>query len=248
MNASFYSSLVNKKKNLQKSFAVLIDPDGVSVQTIDPLIHLSVEAGVDYFFIGGSLVTTQHLDDVINRIKQLCTIPVVLFPGSPSQVSKEADALLLLSLISGRNSDMLIGQHVVSAPMLKASGLEIVPTGYIVIDGGVPTSVSYMSNSSPIPNDKNNIAVCTAMAGEMLGLKVIYMDAGSGAQQSITCEMIKAVATHIQIPLIVGGGIKTPEAAQAACKAGADIIVVGNAIEKNPQLILRIAEAVHKNL
>lgn len=248
MNASFYPSLVNKKKQHQKSFAVLIDPDGVSIHTIDHLIHLSMEAGVDYFFIGGSLVTTQHLDDVINRIKQLCAIPVVLFPGSPSQVSKEADALLLLSLISGRNPDLLIGQHVVSAPMLKASGLEIVPTGYIVIDGGVPTSVSYMSNSAPIPNDKTNIAVCTALAGEMLGLHCIYMDAGSGAKQPIISEMIKAVSSQINIPLIIGGGIKTPEAAIAACHAGADIIVVGNAIEKNPQLILRISEAVHQSI
>ena len=245
MNASFYSSLINNKKANQKSFAVLIDPDGVSANSINSLIKLSVDAGVDYFFIGGSLVTTQHLDDVINTIKNLCNIPVVLFPGSPSQVSKEADALLLLSLISGRNPDLLIGQHVVSAPMLKASGLEIVPTGYVVIDGGVPTSVSYMSNSTPIPNDKNNIAVCTAMAGEMLGLHLIYMDAGSGAQQTITTEMITAVAAQIKIPLIVGGGIKTPQEACAACAAGADIIVVGNAIEKNPQLITQIADAVH---
>jgi putative glycerol-1-phosphate prenyltransferase len=174
-----------------------------------------------------------------------CTIPVILFPGSSTQVSKYADALLYLSLISGRNPELLIGQHVVSAPVIKQSGLEIMSTGYMVIDGGAPTTVSYISNATPIPADKNEIAMCTAMAGEMLGMKLIYMDAGSGAKRPITESMIEKVASCIEIPLIIGGGITNPEKAYLNCKAGADIIVVGNAIEKDESLIMEMAAAVH---
>src|SRR5207342_3012715 len=166
-------------------------------------------------------------------------------PGSPSQVSKYADALLYLSLISGRNAELLIGQHVISAPVVRQSGLEIMPTGYMVIDGGAPTTVSYISNAAPIPADKNEIAMCTAMAGEMLGMKVIYMDAGSGAKRPIAESMIEKVAQSIEIPLIVGGGITDPEKAYRNCKAGADVIVVGNAIEKDDSLIKEIAAAIH---
>jgi putative glycerol-1-phosphate prenyltransferase len=155
--------------------------------------------------------------------------------------------LLYLSLISGRNPELLIGQHVVSAPSVKKSGLEIISTGYMVIDGGAPTTVSYISNATPIPADKADIALCTAMAGEMLGNKLIYMDAGSGAKKAISEEMITAVAKNIEIPLIIGGGIKDAEKAYLNCKAGADVIVVGNAIEKDPSLINEIAAAIHQN-
>src|SRR5205085_11191237 len=162
---------------------------------------------VDYFFVGGSLIISNNLDECIQQIKASCNIPVVLFPGSPAQVSKYADALLYLSLVSGRNAELLIGQHVVSAPFVRKSGLEIMPTGYMVIDGGAPTTVSYISNATPIPSDKNEIALCTAMAGEMLGMKLIFMDAGSGARIPITQHMIEKVSSHIEAPLIVGGGI-----------------------------------------
>jgi phosphoglycerol geranylgeranyltransferase len=168
-----------------------------------------------------------------------------LFPGSPHQLSKHADALLYLSLISGRNADLLIGQHVVSAPVVKQSGLEIMSTGYMVIDGGAPTTVSYISNATPLPSDKNEIAMCTAMAGEMLGMKLIYMDSGSGAKRPVTESMIEKVSHHITVPLIIGGGITDPEKAYLNCKAGADLIVVGNAIEKNENLIMEMANAVH---
>jgi putative glycerol-1-phosphate prenyltransferase len=160
-------------------------------------------------------------------------------------VSKYADALLYLSLVSGRNAELLIGQHVVSAPFVRKSGLEIMPTGYMVIDGGAPTTVSYISNATPIPSDKNEIALCTAMASEMLGMKLIYMDAGSGAKRPITESMIAMVAANIEAPLIVGGGISDPEKAYLNCKAGADVIVIGNAIEKDPALIKEMATAVH---
>ena len=240
-----YTSLVKRKEQRKKSFAVLIDPDKVNETDMEQYIMLGVEASVDYFLVGGSLVVSSYLDECVQAIKKNCDIPVILFPGSPSQVSPFADALLYLSLISGRNPELLIGQHVVSAPLVKKSGLEIMSTGYMVVDGGAPTTVSYISNAAPLPADKNEIAMCTAMAGEMLGMKLIYMDAGSGARQAITETMISKVASCISVPLIVGGGITTAEKAYLNCKAGADVIVVGNAIEKDASLIKEISTAVH---
>jgi phosphoglycerol geranylgeranyltransferase len=245
IKTGIYTSLLGRKQQGKKSFAVLIDPDKVSDAILDELIDLSLEAKVDYFLVGGSLVISNHLDECLQYIKKKCAIPTILFPGSAAQVSKYADALLYLSLISGRNPELLIGQHVVSAPFVKKSGLEILPTGYMVIDGGAPTTVSYISNASPIPADKNEIAMCTAMAGEMLGMKLIYMDAGSGAKRAISENMIQVVASHIEVPLIVGGGIIHPEKAYLNCKAGADVIVIGNAIEKDASLIKEMAAAIH---
>ena len=245
MKIKIYKSLEERKKTGHKSFAVLIDPDKVNHSLLDELMDLSTSAHVDYFLVGGSLVISNHLDDVVKHIKDNCSIPVILFPGSPTQISKYADALLYLSLISGRNPELLIGQHVVSAPAVRQSGLEILSTGYMVVDGGAPTTVSYISNASPIPHDKNEIAMCTAMAGEMLGMKLIYMDAGSGAKRPISESMIESVAKKIEMPLIVGGGIIEPEKAYRNCKAGADIIVVGNAIEKDSSLIREMSAAVH---
>jgi phosphoglycerol geranylgeranyltransferase len=245
MQNRIYESLVVKKSKGEKSFAVLVDPDKVDAEAIDELISLAVEARVDYLLVGGSLVISNHLDEVVKRFKDNCAIPIILFPGSPSQISKYADALLYLSLISGRNADLLVGQHVISAPFVKQSGLEIMSTGYMVIDGGAPTTVSYISNATPIPADKNEIAMCTAMAGEMLGMKLIYMDSGSGAKRPISETMIHVVAKNISVPLVVGGGITTPEKAYLNCKAGADVIVVGNAIEKDTSLIKEMAAAIH---
>ena len=242
---NIYQSLTDRKSQSKKSFAVLVDPDKVNDNSVEDLIQLSLDAKVDYFLVGGSLVISSYLDECVQLIKRSCDIPVILFPGSPSQVSKYADALLYLSLISGRNPELLIGQHVVSAPFVKKSGLEIMSTGYMVIDGGAPTTVSYISNASPLPADKNEIAMCTAMAGEMLGMKLIYMDAGSGAKKAISETMIEKVAACIEVPLIVGGGITTAEKAYLNCKAGADVIVVGNAIEKDASLIKEIASAIH---
>jgi putative glycerol-1-phosphate prenyltransferase len=240
-----YPSLCERKTNGKRSFAVLIDPDKVDDKKMQQLIELSVTAKVDYFLVGGSLIISNYLDECVQFIKRNCSIPVLIFPGSSTQVSKYADALLYLSLISGRNAELLIGQHVVSAPAIKQSGLEIMSTGYIVIDGGAPTTVSYISNATPVPADKDEIAMCTAMAGEMLGMKLIYMDAGSGAKRAITESMIEKVAGCIDVPLIIGGGITDPEKAYLNCKAGANVIVVGNAIEKDASLIMEMASAVH---
>lgn len=245
MKMNVYQLMQEKKKQGKKSFAILVDPDKITDSSLHHIIQLAVEARADYFFVGGSLVVSDNLDECVLQIKQHCNIPVLLFPGSPSQLSKHADALLYLSLISGRNAELLIGQHVISAPFVKKSGLEIISTGYMVVDGGAPTTVSYISNATPIPSDKNDIALCTAMAGEMLGSKIIYMDAGSGAKKPISEAMIKSVAENIDVPLIVGGGIRDAEKAYLNCVAGADVIVVGNAFEKDPSLIKEMVAAVH---
>ncbi len=245
MKNKILDALYQQKASARKAFAVLIDPDKLNEQALLDTIQLATTSKVDYFFVGGSLVVTDTLDKVVTTIKRTCSIPVVLFPGSPDQITPNADALLYLSLISGRNPELLIGQHVISAPFVRQSGLEIIPVGYMLVDGGTPTTVSYISNTNPIPANKNDIASCTAMAGEMLGLKVIYMDAGSGAQTAIPTAMIQQVAKYIQIPLIIGGGITTAAKAKENCLAGADIIVVGNAVEKDPALIIEIAAAIH---
>jgi|JI10StandDraft_1071094.scaffolds.fasta_scaffold131622_2 phosphoglycerol geranylgeranyltransferase len=245
-NQNLYNQILNAKKTGEKKFVVLIDPDKVRLGKINKVLEIAVESGVDYFFIGGSLVVNDMLDYVLKSMKEMCNIPMILFPGNSFQLSYKADGLLFLSLISGRNADLLIGKHVITAPFLKVSPLEIIPTGYMLIDGGIMTSVQYMSNTNPIPSNKDDIALCTAMAGEMLGLKQIYMDAGSGAKNPIPESMINTVSGGINIPLIVGGGIATPEKAAANARAGADVIVVGNAIEKDPQLIKEISIAVHE--
>jgi len=229
----------------KKQLAVLIDPDSVSSeQDLINTCEACKKSGADLILVGGSLITNGFFDKCISIIKKHSSLPVIIFPGNIMQVNPEADAILFLSLISGRNADLLIGKHVLAAPVLKKSGIEVIPTGYIIVDGGRITSVSYMSNTTPIPSDKAAIAATTALAGEMLGLQCIYMDAGSGALQPISAEMIQAVKLNISVPLFVGGGIRTPEQAKAACMAGADIIVVGNAIEKNPELIPLLRAAI----
>ena len=241
---SVYNRLSDTSK---KKFVVLIDPDKPTDEQIVEIVEKSVKVGVDFFFVGGSLLTTDSLDNCIKLIKKHCDIPVLIFPGNSLQISKWCDGFLLLSLISGRNAEMLIGRHDISAPYLKLYGNEIIPTGYILIDGGKQTSVSYMSNTTPIPHDKDDIAMCTALAGEMLGLKIIYMDAGSGAIEPISAEMISKVKKTVEIPLIVGGGINTPEKAANAARAGADIVVVGNALEKSIDRLQEFADAVHNS-
>lgn len=242
---NIYSQITDKKANGKKQFSVLIDPDKLDDAQVAHVAELAVKAGVDYFFIGGSLLINNSLDTCISRLKKETLIPVVLFPGNNMQLSYKADGILFLSLISGRNAEMLIGRHVIAAPYLRLSSLEIISTGYMLVESGRPTTVSYMSNSVPIPADKVDIACCTAMAGEMLGLKLIYMDAGSGALNPISEKMINGVSKSIEIPLILGGGIRTPELAETNCKAGADVIVIGNAIEKDAGLINEIAAAIH---
>lgn len=243
---TIYSDLLEAKKQGQKKFVVLIDPDKLKLGHMDRLLQLAVDCKVDYFFIGGSLIINDMLDEVLKQIKKVSNIPLILFPGNSFQLSYKADALLFLSLISGRNPELLIGKHVVTAPFLKVSPLEIISTGYILIDGGTMTSVQYMSNTLPIPADKKDIAMSTALAGELLGLKLIYLDAGSGAKNTISTEMITHVSSVLSVPLIVGGGITTPQKVYDNMMAGADMIVVGNAIEKDVELITDMAIAAHQ--
>lgn len=240
---NIYQHIQNSIASGKKLFAVLIDPDKCVGQCLLRFIDLAKQAQPDFIFIGGSL-TNESTDKTIETIQQNCTIPVVLFPGSASQFSPKANALLYLSLISGRNPDFLIGQHVISAPFIKKSGIETISTGYMLIESGSTTSVEYMSNTRAIPRQKTGIAVATAIAGELLGNKLIYLEAGSGATQPVPTEMIQAVKQNITVPLIVGGGLRTTNDIQQALKAGADIIVIGNSLEKDPSLMLEFSSSI----
>lgn len=245
----FLTLLKEKKEQKRKQFAVLIDPDKAAGAKLDYLLTTIASSAVDYIFLGGSLMTSNRLDTCISKIKENTNIPVVLFPGSLAQIHRKADAILLLSLISGRNPELLIGQHVLAAPELKRSRLEIVPTGYLLIDGGTTTTAHYISNTQAIPAHKPDIAACTAMAGEMLGLQVIYLDTGSGAKFPVSSSIIEAVGENVNIPIIVGGGIDSVQKATEAWRAGADLVVVGNAIEKDLDLLEEIANnALERNL
>ena len=236
-----YQQIQDSKHNGKRMLAVLIDPDKVNELHMDKICHNCNEAGVDFFFVGGSLLTSGDLANTVLSIKNRSTIPVVLFPGNHQQVDEHADAILLLSLISGRNPDLLIGQHVLAAQRLKSAEIEIMPTGYLLIDGGNMTTVQYVSGTAPIPVNRPEIAATTALAGEQLGMKLIFAEAGSGAKHPVPAEMIRAIRREINIPLIVGGGIRTPEKAEESYKAGADIVVVVNQFETIPELIFEIA-------
>lgn len=246
MSNRIYEDLLNAKKMKLKRLAVLIDPDKTKLASLEQVIELAVKHQVDYFFIGGSLIVNNMLEEVLSHIRKKCDIPTILFPGNSYQLSQRADAILFLSLISGRNAELLIGNQVLAAPFIKKSNLEVIPTGYMLIDGGVPTTASYISNTLPIPANKNDIAISTALAGELLGLRTIFMDAGSGAKKPIPSAMIKAVKDLIDIPLIIGGGIRSVEKIRKNLEAGADLIVIGDAIEKEPGLLAEFAGVVNE--
>jgi len=224
----------------RKQIAVLIDPDKTDTKKLQKTIDAANKANIDFFLVGGSLLLKNNLEETIVFIKKHSKKKVYLFPGNPAQICSKADGILLLSLISGRNADLLIGNHVQAAPLLKQSKLHIIPTGYILIDSGTATTVSYISNTTPIPANKPEIAACTALAGEQLGLRYIYLEAGSGAQNAVSQETIKAVRKMISIPLIVGGGIRSAAQIEAAFTAGADIVVIGTAIEKDLKFLEEI--------
>tara|TARA_B100000902_G_scaffold365033_1_gene385610 strand:- start:70515 stop:71249 length:735 start_codon:yes stop_codon:yes gene_type:complete len=241
-----YTKILNSKSSGKKIFCVLIDPDKHNNESLLSIIHLSNKSKIDLFLVGGSLITKNNLKWCVNTIKKESKIEIVLFPGNTMQINENADAILFLSLISGRNPDLLIGNQVISAPILKQSKIEVISTGYMLIDSGEPTSSSYISGTMPIPHNKDDISMSTALAGEMLGMKLIYMDAGSGSKKRISLKMIQSVSKNIKIPLIIGGGITNEMQAVEICQAGADVIVVGNAIEENHLLINKISNALHK--
>ncbi len=231
------NNIYERKQKKLKSFALLIDPDKFDTHIFQKLNEKNAFQKADYIFVGGSLIQDVNLGGTITQIKTVCEKPIIIFPGSNMHIDSNADGILLLSLISGRNSDFLIGQHIVAAPILKKSKLEVLATGYMLIEGGKPTTASYMSNTTPIPHDKPEVAACTAMAGEMLGLKLIYADTGSGANKSVSNKMIYMLRKTVDLPIIIGGGVRTAHQAQEIWEAGADILVVGNAIEENPDFI-----------
>lgn len=237
-------NLLNARKAAgKKSLAVLIDPD--KTRMLPELLTQAAQAEVDFFLIGGSLLHTAAVDTCIAAVKTASKVPVILFPGNALQLSANADALLLLSVISGRNAELLIGKHVAAAPQIKSSGLEVLSTGYMLVETGRPTTVHYMSQTIPLPAHKPEIAACTAMAGEQLGLSLLYLEAGSGADAPVPAEVIRAVSASTTIPLLAGGGIRTPEQAAQSCAAGADVIVVGNILEDSPHLLYAISQSVH---
>ena len=247
MNEGIYNHLLRSYKSNQKSLSVLIDPEVHSNKNkLSQFLKVLGSNQIDYIFIGGSLIKNPDINPLIKFLKSRTEIPLVLFPGNGLCLSESADAVLFLSLISGRNPELLIGQHVPVAAALKKSNIEVIPTGYMLIDGGRPTSVSYLSFTNPIPNDKPEIASSTAIAGELLGMKLIYLEAGSGAQIPVPALMIQQVRKSIDIPLIVGGGINTTEKAINALHAGADMIVVGNKLEQNPDFIKDVSYVLKK--
>ncbi len=226
----------------RKALAVLLDPDDFEPARLQHLLLLTRQHPVDFFLVGGSLVLTEHQAALIALLKaEAPQVPVLLFPSHALHVDPAADGILLLSLISGRNPDFLIGQHVVAAPRLRQSGLQILPTGYMLVDSGRPTTASYISGTAPLPHDKPGIAAATALAGEQLGLRLMYLDGGSGAQHPVSAAMIRAVREAVEVPIIVGGGLNTAGKVHAALAAGADMVVVGNHIERDPGFL---AEAV----
>ncbi|TAJ13435.1 geranylgeranylglyceryl/heptaprenylglyceryl phosphate synthase [Marinilabiliaceae bacterium JC017] len=231
-----YENILKKYHAGEKQLAYLIDPDKTKITDLNTISQLIREVTPDLILVGGSLVSC-NIKAFIHKLKEKITTPVILFPGSILQFSDSADGLLFLSLLSGRNPELLIGQHVAAAPLIKQSGMEVMATGYILIESGRTTSVGYMSNTLPIPSNKSDIVAATAIAGEMLGMKLIYLEAGSGALEPVPTSVITDVKAQLNIPLIVGGGLNTASKVEAACQAGADIIVVGNALEKDPSLL-----------
>jgi geranylgeranylglyceryl phosphate synthase family protein len=220
----------------EKSIALLLDPDKVNDESLRRILKIADDCGTDFILAGGSLTFT-GIGNLIDRTRELTSIPIVLFPGNLLQLTTKADKIMLLSLISGRNPELLIGNHVLAAPYLKDIREKLVPVGYILINCGSRTSVEYISQTEAIPSDKTEIAVATALAGEMLGLKMIYLEGGSGAEEHVPLEMIRSVYNNISVPLTVGGGIRTGREVNDIFAAGADMIILGDGCEKNPALL-----------
>jgi phosphoglycerol geranylgeranyltransferase len=237
---------ISAKTGKQKLFSLLIDPEKYDETLLKKVVSTANESRVDYFFIGGSLIS-DYLDKHIEIIKSMSDIPVIIFPGNIMHISEKADALLFLSLISGRNPELLIGNHVVAAPLLKKKNIEVISTGYILIESGTTTSVEYMSNTRPIPADKHEVITATALAGEMIGYKMIYLESGSGAINSASAGLISKIKKQLSVPLIVGGGICSKDDAMKAYTAGADMIVVGNIVEDDISYLKEFA-SVSRNL
>jgi phosphoglycerol geranylgeranyltransferase len=232
----------------KKSIGLLLDPDNAKGDSLKVILTIAEETKTDYILAGGSL-TFNSIDNLIDDVRKLCSIPVILFPGNLLQLTHKADLIMLLSLISGRNPELLIGNHIIAAPFLKDVRGKVVSVGYILINSGMRTSVEYISQTDAIPSGKPEIAVATAMAGEMLGLEMIYLEAGSGATNPVPVNIVKAVRENVLIPIAVGGGIKNKKEIEEIFNSGADIIILGTGCEKNPELLreaCRIRDRIRK--
>ena len=242
---SVFQSLIDVYNNRGACYVILIDPDNKNDDSILSQVEMANRSEVDAIFVGGSLMMDGKSKDRVKKIKQIANVPVILFPGGVNQINSNYDAMLFLSLLSGRNPHYLIGEQVISAPIVKDIGLEAISTGYILLDGGNVTSVEFMSGTRPIPMDKKDIVASHALAGQYLGMKSIYLEAGSGAKNYIPSDIVELVSNFVSIPIIVGGGISSPEIASKLVNAGASIIVTGTAIEKNHSCMSEFASAVH---
>ncbi len=242
-----YNHILNTIKSKGAAYLVLLDPDKLSFEKSESFLKHCANAGVDGFLIGGSLMLSGNFEMMIEKVKANTNLPAIIFPGSIDQISPRADAILFLSVVSGRNADHLIGRHVIASPLIKRSGIEVISTAYTLIESGITSTAVYMSGSMPLPRNKPEIAAATALAAEYLGMKLIYLEAGSGADQPVPDEMIKAVADVCTVPVIVGGGIRSPFVAREKVDSGANIIVTGNYFEdeNNWDMIQDFANAVH---
>lgn len=226
-----YKNIITSKSKNEKLLAILIDPDKIKINEVSILVEKINQSPATHIFIGGSSVENQIIDELILSIKEFTSLPIVLFPGNPSQISNKADGILFLTLLSGRNPDYLIEHQVNAVPILKQTQLEVISTGYILIESGNETAVERVSKTKPMDRNNPNYVMQTAQAGEYIGNKLIYLEAGSGAELAVPQEMITLVAQNISVPLLVGGGIRSKEAIDNAYKSGADLVVIGNAFE-----------------
>jgi phosphoglycerol geranylgeranyltransferase len=242
-----YNYLLDVINSKGASYLILLDPDRINISRLPAFIKHCEKSGVDAFLIGGSLMLNDNFIPFIKTVKENTKLPAIIFPGDINQISDAADAIFFLSVVSGRNPEHLIGKHVTAAPIIKKAGIEPISIGYVLIESGVTTTAVYMSGSLPLPRNKPEIAAATALAAEYLGMKFIYLEAGSGADNSVPDEMIKSVSSVCNIPVIVGGGIRSPNAARKKIESGAKIIVTGNFFEdeKNWDMIKDFADAVH---
>ena len=234
-----YKYILEKKEKNELIIAALLDPDSSDIKNVKELIKIFEKSRIDFIFVGGSTTWKSNFYEFVHEVKTHSSLPVIIFPGSSNQISEDADAILFLSLVSGRNPEFLIGEQIKASPILKKIDIEVIPTGYLLIDGGKTTTVEFISGTSPIPQDKLEIAKTIAYAAELLGMKLIYLDSGSGAQKSPDNKLIESVKNYINIPLIVGGGVRSVKEVEEKHRAGADIIVVGSALEDDPEFFLK---------
>lgn len=245
MSASALEHLLEVRERRGAGYLTLLDPDRLSASELERRAELCVEAGADAILIGSSLMFSARYADCFSRVKERVDVPVISFPGGASQVVPTADAILFLSMISGRNPELLIGEHVRAAPLIKEYGIEAIPTGYILVESGTLTSVEFMSTTRPLPRAKNDIAMAHALAAQYLGMQLVYLETGSGAEASVPDEMVRAVNDYISLPVIVGGGIRDAETARAKVEAGAGFVVTGSVVEDDHGRLRELSEAVH---